>query len=132
MADAITNHLEGLVHSDGPAALEAVWRDGALGNEPIVRMSAVDLRKIVDWERLAAFLGTANLLALRLTADVPAEEHTQLESLLRGDAPLDYTPSQPFVRASAKIGRNDPCACGSGKKFKKCCAESTVSVRRVS
>jgi preprotein translocase subunit SecA len=27
----------------------------------------------------------------------------------------------PFVRAEAKIGRNDPCPCGSGKKYKKCC-----------
>ena len=26
------------------------------------------------------------------------------------------------VENSAKIGRNDPCSCGSGKKFKKCCA----------
>lgn len=26
----------------------------------------------------------------------------------------------PIVNA-AKIGRNDPCSCGSGKKFKKCC-----------
>lgn len=25
------------------------------------------------------------------------------------------------VRTEAKIGRNDPCSCGSGKKFKKCC-----------
>jgi uncharacterized protein YecA (UPF0149 family) len=25
------------------------------------------------------------------------------------------------VRTSAKIGRNDPCPCGSGKKYKKCC-----------
>lgn len=25
------------------------------------------------------------------------------------------------VREGAKIGRNDPCPCGSGKKFKKCC-----------
>jgi preprotein translocase subunit SecA len=24
------------------------------------------------------------------------------------------------VRAAAKIGRNDPCPCGSGKKYKKC------------
>ncbi len=24
-------------------------------------------------------------------------------------------------RAAAAPGRNDPCACGSGKKFKKCC-----------
>jgi uncharacterized protein YecA (UPF0149 family) len=24
-------------------------------------------------------------------------------------------------RAEAKVGRNDPCPCGSGKKYKKCC-----------
>jgi uncharacterized protein len=29
--------------------------------------------------------------------------------------------SNPYVRP-AKVGRNDPCPCGSGKKFKKCCA----------
>jgi len=28
---------------------------------------------------------------------------------------------QQVVRASAKVGRNDPCPCGSGKKYKKCC-----------
>ena len=27
----------------------------------------------------------------------------------------------PFVRGD-KVGRNDPCPCGSGKKYKKCCA----------
>lgn len=26
------------------------------------------------------------------------------------------------IRISDKVGRNDPCSCGSGKKFKKCCA----------
>lgn len=33
------------------------------------------------------------------------------------------TNSQPdyYVREQEKIGRNDPCPCGSGKKFKKCC-----------
>ncbi|MCW5593486.1 MAG: SEC-C domain-containing protein, partial [Burkholderiales bacterium] len=29
-------------------------------------------------------------------------------------------PAQPFVRSSQKIGRNDPCPCGSGKKYKNC------------
>ncbi|MBC7324722.1 MAG: SEC-C domain-containing protein, partial [Moorella sp. (in: Bacteria)] len=29
-------------------------------------------------------------------------------------------PRQP-VRREQKIGRNDPCPCGSGKKYKKCC-----------
>jgi hypothetical protein len=28
----------------------------------------------------------------------------------------------PIVKKTADIGRNDPCPCGSGKKFKKCCA----------
>jgi len=27
----------------------------------------------------------------------------------------------PIKRAEPKIGRNDPCSCGSGKKYKKCC-----------
>ncbi len=29
-------------------------------------------------------------------------------------------PTQPFVREGRKIGRNDPCPCGSGKKYKQC------------
>ena len=32
----------------------------------------------------------------------------------------DDAPQEPFVRAQPKVGRNDPCPCGSGKKFKKC------------
>lgn len=32
-----------------------------------------------------------------------------------------YEPQDPFVREEPKIGRNDPCPCGSGKKYKKCC-----------
>ena len=38
--------------------------------------------------------------------------------------PLDdedeYYP-ETFVRAEPKVGRNEPCPCGSGKKYKKCC-----------
>jgi preprotein translocase subunit SecA len=26
----------------------------------------------------------------------------------------------PFVRAGEKVGRNDPCPCGSGRKYKQC------------
>jgi preprotein translocase subunit SecA len=33
------------------------------------------------------------------------------------------TKKQPQRRASKKIGRNDPCPCGSGKKYKKCCGK---------
>jgi len=30
-------------------------------------------------------------------------------------------PQEPIRRVQPKVGRNDPCPCGSGKKFKKCC-----------
>jgi uncharacterized protein YecA (UPF0149 family) len=49
--------------------------------------------------------------------------------LLHGYQPLfnpdrypeaDSILQQP-VQAPIKVGRNDPCPCGSGKKFKKCC-----------
>jgi preprotein translocase subunit SecA len=33
--------------------------------------------------------------------------------------------SQPIQRTTAKVGRNDVCPCGSGKKFKKCCGENS-------
>lgn len=32
-----------------------------------------------------------------------------------------YVLTEPYVRDTPKIGRNDPCPCGSGKKYKKCC-----------
>ena len=36
----------------------------------------------------------------------------------------DLQPVQQVVRGQAKVGRNDPCPCGSGKKYKKCCGAS--------
>jgi hypothetical protein len=39
-----------------------------------------------------------------------------------GDLDEDYSESDDhIVRTTPKIGRNDPCPCGSGKKYKKCC-----------
>ena len=37
-----------------------------------------------------------------------------------GDGGRLTEPREPY-RAPAKIGRNEPCPCGSGKKYKKCC-----------
>ena len=33
------------------------------------------------------------------------------------------TKKKPVVRSGEKVGRNDPCPCGSGKKYKKCCGQ---------
>ncbi len=42
--------------------------------------------------------------------------------LARGE-PYDIPAPTPYV-APPKIGRNDPCPCGSGKKYKKCCGKT--------
>ncbi len=42
------------------------------------------------------------------------EEPQTIENTEQADA------DQPFVRNGKKVGRNDPCPCGSGKKFKQC------------
>ncbi|HKV78884.1 MAG TPA: UPF0149 family protein [Candidatus Sulfotelmatobacter sp.] len=36
-------------------------------------------------------------------------------------------PEPEARRSTPKIGRNDPCPCGSGKKYKKCCGGATVN-----
>ena len=49
--------------------------------------------------------------------------HEQSQSALAEEEPvaeLDALPEQPFVRSGEKVGRNSPCPCGSGKKFKQC------------
>ena len=33
-------------------------------------------------------------------------------------------PKTPITRETPKIGRNDPCICGNGRKFKKCCGKN--------
>ena len=40
---------------------------------------------------------------------------------LDGAYDYDLYLDEPYVRVEAKVGRNDPCPCGSGKKYKKCC-----------
>jgi uncharacterized protein YecA (UPF0149 family) len=44
-----------------------------------------------------------------------------LDAEFREQAPVGVEPTRPIRRETPKVGRNDPCPCGSGKKFKKCC-----------
>jgi hypothetical protein len=40
---------------------------------------------------------------------------------------LQYSPPTPAINPWGKIGRNDRCPCGSGKKFKKCCLRADIA-----
>jgi hypothetical protein len=41
------------------------------------------------------------------------------------EAPPQVQPNHAHIKANKKVGRNDPCPCNSGKKFKKCCLNKT-------
>ncbi len=51
-------------------------------------------------------------------------QHADYEEALATNAAEEAAAQKPavapFVRASEKVGRNDPCPCGSGKKYKQC------------
>jgi preprotein translocase subunit SecA len=51
---------------------------------------------------------------------IEARRERELEELnmIGGE---ESAPAAPIKRSEEKIGRNDPCPCGSGKKYKKCC-----------
>ena len=48
------------------------------------------------------------------------EHQKEIESGQLADVPAAAKP-QTYVKTAPEIGRNDPCRCGSGKKYKKCC-----------
>lgn len=55
-------------------------------------------------------------------------EHHEVAEFRREDGDWYFydgqlVPQAPYVRKEAKVGRNDPCPCGSGRKYKKCCGK---------
>lgn len=50
--------------------------------------------------------------------------HWTSRRAMPGHAPM---PAMPIVRATPKVGRNDPCPCGSGRKVKKCCGDTPTA-----
>jgi len=56
------------------------------------------------------------------------QEYHELSTFQKEDGRWYFTtgkvlPPRQIVRSAPKSGRNDPCPCGSGKKFKKCCGK---------
>jgi len=60
------------------------------------------------------------------------EEKSQFQSVKAGspmeeaasyEGQLPEETAHTYKREEPKVGRNDPCPCGSGKKYKKCCGK---------
>ena len=56
---------------------------------------------------------------VRSEEDLKREESVKVTSL--SGASDGTTKKQPVRNKGQKVGRNDPCPCGSGKKYKHCC-----------
>jgi preprotein translocase subunit SecA len=59
-------------------------------------------------------------------AELEEQQHRQRQQMemRRSDAQAADNGKKPAKREAAKVGRNAPCPCGSGKKYKKCCGET--------
>jgi len=49
--------------------------------------------------------------------------HPDAESISDDEPEIDIEEETTFRRETPKVGRNDPCPCGSGKKYKQCCGK---------
>ena len=56
----------------------------------------------------------------RRAAEIDMHYQHDEASAMAGDEPEEEEDHKPFVRDGRKIGRNEPCPCGSGKKYKQC------------
>ena len=97
-------------------------------DNPLAHLSLVALANLIRDESL--------LSVLKLDCFVESDPYLQFftQDLIDTvkDSALGLVPERPgpvthsgftLRRAVARVGRNDPCPCGSGKKYKKCCIE---------
>jgi SEC-C motif-containing protein len=91
----------------------------------------------LDWQRLEVCrveqggpedtTGTVEFIA-RYRKNGKAFDHREIAEFVREDNRWYFKDGQPppavqSIRQGPKTGRNDPCPCDSGKKFKKCCGK---------
>ena len=68
------------------------------------------------------------LFAFRLRTD--AEIKRERVAKVTGEGGGDRTVKRQPVVKKIKVGPNDPCPCGSGKKYKKCCRDKDLAAER--
>jgi preprotein translocase subunit SecA len=116
--------------------VDALWKDHLLNMDHL--KEGIGLRSYGQQDPLVAYKREGHEMFQEMISRVKEETlqklfHIQIqrEEQLREmraeqeDQPMFYGPAeappkQQAVRKDAKVGRNDPCPCGSGKKYKKC------------
>jgi preprotein translocase subunit SecA len=65
---------------------------------------------------------TRMMLTVQIGGAAPEREQVAKPTAASGAS--DGTLQQQPVKNTKKVGRNDPCPCGSGKKYKQCCGKN--------
>ncbi|MHC8597932.1 preprotein translocase subunit SecA [Arenicellales bacterium IMCC55707] len=93
-------------------------------NDVVGLLSKVQVQsdeQVTDMENRQRQQNESDRKYLHQDAGAPAEGSlTAGQGVDTGSAKRDVDLSRPFVRDGAKVGRNEPCPCGSGKKYKQC------------
>ena len=107
-------------HIDDMEALkQGIGLRGLAQRDPVVEY------RMEGFEMFDAMISSIreDTIKMFLTVKVRTEEEVKREQVAKpltakGDGSEQ---AQPVRTAGKKVGRNDPCPCGSGKKYKKCC-----------
>jgi preprotein translocase subunit SecA len=96
----------------GAVKLELVQTLARVQVQSQEEVEAIEAQRLAEAEAMSMQFEHADADA------VSADEQEELASTTGGEQLAQ--PVETFVRDGAKVGRNDPCPCGSGKKFKHC------------
>jgi len=90
--------------------------------EEILALASEETNPLATFERegLAPFADAITSLAVVEAAIQMAAEESP-EDYDDGQPDEEEGPAETIINPTRDVGRNDPCPCGSGKKFKKCC-----------
>jgi uncharacterized protein len=66
--------------------------------------------------------------SLKMMVAAAGRAYRYFEADRRAFADAARVAAAPYERDEPKVGRNEPCPCGSGKKFKKCCGAPGVAM----
>ena len=94
----------------------------AIGNEDPVRAYQIEGFDMFEEMTSAIQEDTVKMLMrVRPQEKLQRKQVARITGASGGDADSIGGKPQPHVNKEKKVGRNDPCPCGSGKKYKKCC-----------
>lgn len=96
--------------------------------EDLLAETIVDIRNEYPFQKVMehivrAFQFSSKNEAIEFSNQLSKVMNTTPRWALKGHAPSELTPVEPTATTEKVVGRNEPCPCGSGKKYKKCCGK---------